>query len=325
MIKADLNQDVTTSGARTWSGLGPNPTLFGRTSREINPEAGKNGRKSLFFCLKRELCMLKSVPTQLAATLFFGPVGLAYCSVAAAVFFTLLLAVLVFTEVGIYAVFLIWPVSILVGLVFVKLHNDGVRSSGSRLLLGPGDEMDLATTIGSWTRGLAVMALVVTAGYLAYLYVPKDRADSSQLGRIVDAQTDSATDTAEKLMVVATQDSKDEAVNTSAAVIAANSQNSSDNFAVIALPQREVTTVVLDSEGQVTNGDSQSSLNSGQPELTVTGAVVNLRQGPGTGFPIITQVEQGDKLFEFARDGQWINVETATTGYSGWIYRTLVQ
>lgn len=265
--------------------------------------------------------MLKSVSTQFAATLFFGPLGLAYCSVAAAVFFTLLLAVLVFTEIGILAVLLIWPLSILAGLVFVKLHNDGIRSSGSRLLLGPGEGMDLASTIGAWTRSLALVALVVTAGYVAYLYIPKDSNSGSQLGSIVDAQTDTETRVASGTEATMSEDS----VNTNASVIAANSLDSKDNFAVIALPQREVTTVVLDSNGEVTSGLSQSSLNNGQPELTVSGAVVNLRQGPGTGFSIITQVEQGDKLFEFARDGQWINVETATTGTSGWIYRTLVQ
>lgn len=266
--------------------------------------------------------MLKSVSTQFAATLFFGPLGLAYCSVAAAVFFTLLLAVLLFTEIGILAVFLIWPLSIIAGLVFVKLHNDGIRSSGSRLLLGPGEEMSLASTIGAWTRGLAVVALVVTAGYLAYLYMPKDGDAGGQLGRIVDAQsTESEASLATNEVTVGSE----QPVNTSAAVIAANSQDSNDNFAVIALPQREVTTVVLDSNGEVTSGQTESALNNGQPELTVTGAVVNLRQGPGTGFAIITQVEQGDKLFEFARDGQWINVETASTGTSGWIYQTLVQ
>ena len=112
-------------------------------------------------------------------------------------------------------------------------------------------------------------------------------------------------------------------VDSSAAVIAAKSSDGNDNFAVIALPQREVATVVLDSNGDISEGGS-GALNSGQPELTVSGAVVNLRQGPGTGFPIITQVEQGDRLFEFARDGQWINVETESSGYTGWIYRSLV-
>lgn len=260
--------------------------------------------------------MLKSVSTQFAATLFFGPLGLAYCSVAAAVFFTLLLAVLFFTALGPLAVVLIWPVSIVVGLVFVKLHNDGMRSSGSRLLLGPGEEMTLAGTLNSWARGVAVLALIGVAGFLAYAYIPKDNAGGNQLGRIVDEQTAQTSPTSQSV--------ETKAVDSNATVIAANSSDGGDNFAVIALPQREVATVVLDSNGEVTQG-STGSLNTGQPELTVSGAVVNLRQGPGTGFAIITQVEQGDRLYEFARDGQWINVETESSGFTGWIYQALVK
>ena len=70
--------------------------------------------------------MLKSLSTQFAATLFFGPLGLAYSSMAAAVFLTLVLAVLYFTGLGILAVGLVWPIAIIVGLVFVKLHNDQI-------------------------------------------------------------------------------------------------------------------------------------------------------------------------------------------------------
>lgn len=259
--------------------------------------------------------MLKSVWTQIAATLFFGPLGLAYTSVATAVFLTLVLAVLLFTELGVIAIFLIWPVSILVGLIYVKLHNDAIRSSGSRLLLGPGEEAGLISTLGSWTRGLAVCALVVTGAYLFYLYLPQND-QGSKLGRIVGVESTADVESSNNEQAVPVS---------SEAVIAANSRDNSDQFAVIALPQREVKPVVLDNEGNVTTGDSQSALNAGQPELTVSGAVVNLRQGPGTNFPIVTQVEQGDRLFEFARDGQWINVETETTGYSGWIYGTLVR
>jgi len=47
--------------------------------------------------------MLKSLSTQFAATLLFGPLGLAYSSVAAAVFLTLLFAVLYFTDLGMLA------------------------------------------------------------------------------------------------------------------------------------------------------------------------------------------------------------------------------
>ncbi len=263
--------------------------------------------------------MLKSLSTQFAATLFFGPLGLAYSSVAAAVFLTLVLAVLVFTEIGILAVALIWPISIVVGLIFVKLHNDGMRSSGSRLLLGPGEEPGLVSALGSWGRGLAALALIFTAGYLVYLYLPSDLQGGNSLGRIVDADGSSKSALSSNTIVSDNPDSAE------TAVIAANSK-SNDNFAVIALPQREVATVVLDSNGSVVSGEvQQPGIVNGQSQLTVRSSVVNIRQGPGTNFPIVTQVEQGDKLIEFARDGQWINVETEASGYTGWIFNTLVQ
>ncbi len=260
--------------------------------------------------------MLKSVSTQFAATLFFGPLGLAYCSVAAAVFFTLLLAVLVFTEIGVAAVLLIWPLSMMVGLVFVKLHNDGIRSSGSRLLLGPGEEVGMASAISAWARGVAVVALVVVAGYLVYLYLPESDNNGDFPGRIVQP---SVVSNEEVITPKAPE------VDTDASVIPANSRDSNDDFSVIALPQREVATVVIDDKGEIVSGQPQSALRSGQPELTVSGVVVNLRKGPGTSFSIVAQVERGDKLYEFARDGQWINVESTTSGVSGWIYRSLVQ
>jgi hypothetical protein len=284
--------------------------------------------------------MLKSLSTQFAATLFFGPLGLAYTSVAAAVFLTLVLAVLFFTELGILSLFLVWPLAIIVGLVFVKLHNDQVRSSGSRLLLGPGEEPDFVSSVSSWARGVAVLGLILVGGYIAYLYLPdgsKQSVDNtaSKLGRIVpsglsaenDAGTENSSQQQADTVAANTETVTDGQTNGNAAVIAANSSdnNGDDNFSVIALPQREVATVIIDSDGTVQQGEEGSALNSGQPELTVDAPLVNLRRGPGTSFDIVTTVQAGDRLFEFARDGNWINVETASTGASGWIYSRLVR
>lgn len=280
--------------------------------------------------------MLKSLSTQFAATLFFGPLGLAYTSVATAVFLTLVLAVLFFTELGILSLMLIWPVSIIVGLIFAKLHNDQVRSSGSRLLLAPGEEPGFVSSISSWTRGLAVLALIMVGGYITFLYLPNggngsDKASGNQLGRIVPSgQSVASSDTGENNTAESETNTiagNNAQTPTSTAVIAANSSDSSgdDSFSVIALPQREVATVIIDSDGTVQQGKEASALNSGQPELTVDASLVNLRRGPGTSFDIVTQVKAGDKLFEFARDGNWINVETASTGDSGWIYNRLVR
>ena len=214
--------------------------------------------------------MLKSLSTQFAATLFFGPLGLAYSSVASAVFLTLVLAVLFFTELGILSLFLVWPLAMIVGLVFVKLHNDQVRSSGSRLLLGPGEAPDFVSSVSSWARGLAVLGLILVGGYIAYLYLPDSGRQSvgttaSKLGRIVPSERTAENDTGNannNQQPAATELADSDAVtggqdNASAAVIAANSSDNSsdDNFSVIALPQREVATVIIDSDGTVQQGE----------------------------------------------------------------------
>ena len=248
--------------------------------------------------------MLKSLSTQFAATLFFGPLGLAYSSVAAAVFLTLLLSVLYFTAIGILAVAIIWPISMVVGVVFVKIHNDGMRQSGSRLLLGPGEEGELISTIGSWGRGLAVLSLIAVAAILTLLYLP-----SSDIGRIVDAPA--SVSTPDVVNDVANSVVKDSASEESGV----NSPEETDeSFRVVTLDQRTVTPVVI--------GTSSAS-NSGN-SLYVQAEVVNLREGPGTGFSILAQVERGDELTEIARNGQWVNVTAKNSGTTGWIFGRLV-
>ncbi len=275
--------------------------------------------------------MLKSLSTQIAATLFFGPIGLAYTSMAAAVFMTLVLAVLFFSELGILSLFVVWPLSMLVGMVFVKLHNDQVRSSGSRLLLGPGDDFEPMSAAGSWTRALAVLSLILVGGFALFLYMPKGGSDiGSSIGRIVSpspASAESNTDLNTALVTDTVVAPSAQDVDSTPAVIAANANqdNGDDNFAVIALPEREVATVVIDPEGNVAQGEVDSALNSGRPQLTVDATLVNLRRGPGTGFDIVTQLQSGEQLFEFARDGNWINVEIADSGETGWIYSQLVR
>ena len=248
--------------------------------------------------------MLKSLSTQFAATLFFGPLGLAYSSVAAAVFLTLLLSVLYFTAIGILAIAIIWPISMVVGVVFVKIHNDGMRQSGSRLLLGPGEDGELISTIGSWGRGLAVLSLIAVAAILTLLYLP-----SSDIGRIVDAPA--SVSTPDVVNDVANSVVKDSASEESGV----NSPEETDeSFRVVTLDQRTVTPVVI--------GTSSAS-NSGN-SLYVQAEVVNLREGPGTGFSILAQVERGDELTEIARDGQWVNVTAKNSGTTGWIFGRLV-
>ena len=51
---------------------------------------------------------------------------------------------------------------------------------------------------------------------------------------------------------------------------------------------------------------------------TVTGNIVNIRSGPGTGYSRLTQVAAGTRLNVLAENGEWLHVETPGGG-KGWI------
>ena len=252
--------------------------------------------------------MLKSLTTQFAATLFFGPLGLAYSSLAAAVFLTLLFAVIYFTGLGLMAALLIWPIAIITGLVFVKVHNDQIRSSGSRLLLGPGEEEAIVGTLGSWGRGVAVLSLMGVVSYLVLWYSPSD--DSEKGDRMVDASpvenagagSQSATDSSLVGNVVDT-----------------DVLETTSGFTEVTIDQQVVTPVIVNTSSEPEPEPVDVTL------LYVNSALVNLREGPGTNHQVLRQVERGDELTEVDRAGNWINVTTSDNGTNGWILGRLVR
>ncbi|NNU78937.1 SH3 domain-containing protein [Halovulum dunhuangense] len=85
-----------------------------------------------------------------------------------------------------------------------------------------------------------------------------------------------------------------------------------------------VTFTVLDGPDL---GSLTSGLDRPRPaEGRVTGASVNLRSGPGTGFPVIGRAAGGDTLrMRGARDGDWIGVLLPETGEDAWIHAGLFQ
>lgn len=269
--------------------------------------------------------MLKSLSTQFALTLFFGPLGLVYSSVAAAVFLSLVFAVLYFTLLGTFAVFLMWPVAIIVGLVFVKMHNDQMRQSGSRLLLGPGEAGDLVSTMGSWGRGFAVLSLLAIGGYLSYWYLgdvdksrsATDLAASSLQGDSLEGSvsgedtlvtTTAIADTADVVWI------EEETVETS----------SVETSNVISFDDGEVTPVIIDSSSAAPSVEFTSSSDVSGNILFVDAQLVNLRDGPGTNYSVVDKVERGTELQELDRAGTWVNVTTVNSGVSGWIYGGLL-
>ncbi len=57
--------------------------------------------------------------------------------------------------------------------------------------------------------------------------------------------------------------------------------------------------------------------------IYVTGSVVNVREGPSTGFPVVTKLKKGHKLVELSRDGDWVNITLEGT-MNAWIHASLV-
>ena len=59
--------------------------------------------------------------------------------------------------------------------------------------------------------------------------------------------------------------------------------------------------------------------------IYVTGSVVNVREGPSTGFPVVTKLKKGHKLVELSRDGDWVNITLeGTIAKTAWIHASLV-
>ncbi len=52
---------------------------------------------------------------------------------------------------------------------------------------------------------------------------------------------------------------------------------------------------------------------------------VNLRQGPSIDHPVVLQLDIGQELMEFKRDGKWVHVGAyGTSGKIGWVHGSLV-
>ncbi|OED37734.1 hypothetical protein AB833_22605 [Chromatiales bacterium (ex Bugula neritina AB1)] len=70
---------------------------------------------------------------------------------------------------------------------------------------------------------------------------------------------------------------------------------------------------------QTTNGATDNKT------LVVLKESVNLRQGPSTDHAVVLELNKGQELMEFKRDGKWVHVGAyGTAGKIGWVHRTLV-
>jgi N-acetylmuramoyl-L-alanine amidase len=57
--------------------------------------------------------------------------------------------------------------------------------------------------------------------------------------------------------------------------------------------------------------------------ITVTGDVVNLRSGPGTGYSILGQVQEGDSLQVTGGTDDWYRIYIPNMSLFAWIYSPL--
>lgn len=59
--------------------------------------------------------------------------------------------------------------------------------------------------------------------------------------------------------------------------------------------------------------------------LVVTGAVVNVRAGPGTDYRVRLQVYRKQAVVELAREGRWVRVELSERAEEGWVHQSLLE
>jgi len=98
-----------------------------------------------------------------------------------------------------------------------------------------------------------------------------------------------------------------------AKTILASSKKPVEETAVIA-KESEVDSVMVATTGALEN-----------EMLIVIKDKVNLRDGPSIDHPVVLQLEQGQELMEFKREGRWVHVGAyGTSGKIGWVHQRLV-
>ncbi|MGM0628335.1 MAG: SH3 domain-containing protein [Candidatus Fermentibacterota bacterium] len=78
---------------------------------------------------------------------------------------------------------------------------------------------------------------------------------------------------------------------------------------------------------QETQPDSTATRETDSPweRVVVSGSVVNLRAGPGTGYAVLGQVGRGDTLDVMGVSRDWLKVYHARQSLFAWIYEPLTE
>ncbi len=296
--------------------------------------------------------MLKSQSTQLACTLLFGPLGLAYISMASAVMLTLLTIVLYFTMLGPVAVVGMWPVAMVIGGLAVHLHNVQMRNVGLNLLLTDDRRSEELTQLLSAGARFAAIVLFIGGavfGVVRYGSTAKDKAVDSvadlaeqtginELINGVSTETLASAGDLESAPLeyrepasAAPQAPRPQPVEASVEV-ATGGVVTQVPATAIPLDEREV--VLLPASSPAPKSTLRRSLRKlpsdplvkvKRRDRVVGQAIANLRSGPGTGHSIVDIARKGDRLVQLARQGNWVQVQLADSERIAWIFGGLLK
>ncbi len=91
-------------------------------------------------------------------------------------------------------------------------------------------------------------------------------------------------------------------------------------------PQTDSQALVADEKSaELQRALSATSGPDNQEVLLVIKDLVNMREGPSIDHPIVLQLDLGQELMEFKREGKWVHVGAfGTSGKIGWVHQRLV-
>lgn len=61
-------------------------------------------------------------------------------------------------------------------------------------------------------------------------------------------------------------------------------------------------------------------------DASISARILNVRAGPGRGYPIVSILRRGEKVRAFGEEGRWLHIrEFSDDGATGWVHRSFVR
>ena len=182
------------------------------------------------------------------------------------------------------------------------VENVAVSNVADSEELVPVTETVLASSTGKENASDIVVAASVEARQLP--------TPSEEVGKVLEIQSSSKQSGAEILPAALTKEVPAGTLATASIALPKVTEEPANT-----LSKDEGVEIVLSSTTGVPPNDT----------LFVLKERVNLREGPSTNHPVVLQLDKGQELMEFKRDGRWVHVGAyGTAGKIGWVHRTLV-